>query len=69
MQQVLDDYSKPINGLFRSEVGLVVDDPDEFNKYKILKETVDFKDQQIKDLQAKVEKLFAILENNDKLNL
>lgn len=69
MQQVLDDNNRPISGLFRSEVGLIVDDPDELNKYKIIKQTVDFKDQQIKDLQAKVEKLFAILEHNDKLNL
>lgn len=64
MKQVVDERKVPVRGLFRDGIGLVVQDPDEYDKYIIQRDAILAKDKKIADLENKINQLFELL--NDK---
>jgi len=63
MIQVVDQSGKPIPGLYKNDIGLCVQDPLSYQQYLEQREVLLAKDRKIEELEAKINKLFELLEN------
>lgn len=62
MIPVVDESGKPISGLFRNGMGLVVNDQAALDKYKRERDLILRKDEKIKQLEEKIDTLSAAVE-------
>ena len=63
MKRIVDKSGIIIEGLFRQDGCIVVDDVDLLNKYKTQSAIYKEKDKRIMELEQKVDILFAMLNN------